>query len=120
MQTNRRSTKHLRVAMANICEEDVSLFGPLAVTPLPDDFEQLPKEDKAKAKLLQKKSKELIEKGNKQIIEKVIEIRQNFAKVVFAGSRSGSGKIVYKFYNKLVLIWGGSANTTEPLFFLTV
>ena len=101
--------KHLRVAMANIFEEDVSLFGPLAVTPLPHDFEQLSKEDKAKAKLMQKKSKELIEKGNKRIIEK--EIRQNFAKAVVAGRRSGSGKIVYEFYNKLVLIWGGSANT---------
>ena len=56
--------KHLREAMANIYE-DVSLFGPLAVTPLPDDFEQLSKEDKAKTKLLQtkSKSKELIEKG---------------------------------------------------------
>ena len=106
--------KHLRVAMANIYEEDVSLFGPLAVTSLPDDFEQLSKEDKAKAKLLQKISKELIEKGNKRIIEKVKEIRQNFAKAVVAGRRSGSGKIMYEFYDKLVLIWGGSANT-EPL-----
>ena len=63
--------KHLRVVMANIYEEDVSLLCPLAGAPLPDDFEQLSKEDKAKAKLLQKKSKELIEKGNERIIEKI-------------------------------------------------
>ena len=61
-----------------------------------------------------KKPKELIERGNKRIIEKVKEIRKNFAKAVVAGSRSGSGKIVYEFYDKPILIWGGSANT-EPL-----
>ncbi len=33
-----------------------------------------------------------------------------------AGSRSGCGKIVFEFYDKLVKIWGGSANT-EPLSF---
>ena len=106
--------KQLREAMADIYVADVSLFGPLVVSPLPNDFEKLSKEDKVKAKLLQKKSKELIEKGNKRIIEKVKGIRQNFAKAVVAGSRSGSGKIVYEFYDKLVLIWGGLANT-EPL-----
>ena len=106
--------KQLHVAMAGIYVAYVSLFGPLAVSPLPNDFEKLSKEDKVKAKLLQKKSKELIERRNKQIIEKVKEIRQNFVKAVVAGSRSGSGKIVYEFYDKLVLIWGGSANT-EPL-----
>ena len=64
--------------------------------------------------MLQKKSKELIEKGNKRIIEKVKEIRQNCAKAFVAGRRSESVKIVYEFYDKLVLIWSGSANT-EPL-----
>ena len=103
--------RKLRLAMATIYEEDISVFGPLALTPLPSNFEQLSKEDKAKAKLLQKKSKELIDKGIKQIMEKVKEIRQNFAKAVVAGNRSGSGKIVYEFYEKLILIWGGSANT---------
>ncbi len=106
--------KELRLAMATIYEQDISLFGPLAITPLPSNFEQLSKEEKAKAKLLQKKSKELKDKGNKRIMEKVKEIRQNFAKAVVAGSRSGSGKIVYEFYDKLILIWGGSANT-KPL-----
>ena len=46
-------------------------------------------------------------------MEKVKEIRQSFAKAVVSGNRSESGKIVYEFYDKLVLIWGGSANT-EP------
>eukprot|EP00112_Aurelia_sp_Birch-Aquarium-sp1_P004609 Seg1522.13 transcript_id=Seg1522.13/GoldUCD/mRNA.D3Y31 product="hypothetical protein" protein_id=Seg1522.13/GoldUCD/D3Y31 len=47
-------------------------------------------------------------------MEKVKETRQNFSKAVVAGSRSGSGKIVYEFYDKLIQLWGGSANT-EPL-----
>ena len=33
-----------------------------------------------------------------------------------AGTRTGSGKIVFEHYDKLVQIWGGSAST-EPLSF---
>ena len=33
-----------------------------------------------------------------------------------AGTRSGSGKIVFEHYDKLVQIWGGSAST-KPLSF---
>ena len=33
-----------------------------------------------------------------------------------SGTRSGSGKIVYEFYDRLIGIWGGSANTA-PLSF---
>jgi hypothetical protein len=32
------------------------------------------------------------------------------------GRRSGSGKIVFEFYDELVVIWGGSA-ATKPLEF---
>ena len=42
------------------------------------------------------------------------EIRQNFSKAVVSGSRNGSGKIVYEFYDKLITLLGGSAGT-EPL-----
>ena len=54
----------------------ICLFGLLAVTLLPSNFAQHSKEEKAKAKLLQKKSKELKDKGNKRIMEKVKEIRK--------------------------------------------
>lgn len=47
-------------------------------------------------------------------MEKVKENRQNFSKAVVCGSRSGSGKIVYKFYDKLITLSSGSAGT-EPL-----
>ena len=55
-------------------------------------------------------------RGRNRIIEKVKEIRQNFSKAVTIGTRSGSGKIVYEFVDKLVTIWGGSVNT-KPLQF---
>lgn len=51
-------------AMATIYEQDSSVFGPLARTPLPTDFEQLSKEDEAKAKLLIQKSKTADRLGN--------------------------------------------------------
>lgn len=47
-------------------------------------------------------------------MEKVKENRQNVSKAVVCGSRSGSGKIVYKFYDKLITLSSGSAGT-EPL-----
>ena len=49
-------------------------------------------------------------------MEKTKEIRQKFAHAVTAGTRSGSGKIVLKYYDDLVAVWGGSA-ATEPLSF---
>ena len=70
------------------------------------------KEEKDEAKELVKISKELIAKGTKRVMEKVKEIRQAFSKAVISGTRSGSGKIVFEFYDKLVLLWGGSANVT--------
>ena len=49
-------------------------------------------------------------------MEKVKEIRQNFSKAVVTGSRSGSGKLVYEFYDKLITLWGGCANTAPLLY----
>ena len=40
----------------------------------------------------------------------------NFSKAVTTGTRSGSRKIIYEFFDKLVTIWGGSDNT-KPLQF---
>ena len=34
---------------------------------------------------------------------------QNFSKVVVAGSRKDSGKVVFEPYDKLVKVWSGSA-----------
>ena len=58
----------------------------------------------------------MINKGKNRLHEKVKDMRQNYSKAVVNGTRSGSGRIVYEHYayDKLVSIWGGSANT-EPL-----
>ena len=60
--------------------------------------------------------KELIVKGKRRTQEKTKEIKQSFSKAVVSGSRSGSDKLVFEHYEKLVSIWGGSANI-EPLSF---
>ena len=41
-------------------------------------------------------------------------MRQNYSKVVVNETGSGSGRIVYEYYDKLVTVQGGSGNT-EPL-----
>ena len=99
--------KELRLKMAEIYNEDITLFGPLCVDCLPDGFNNLPEEEKVLAKERVKLSKELTLKGTKRIIKKVKEIRQSFSKAVISGRRSGSGKIVFEFYDQLVLLWGG-------------
>ena len=112
--------KFLRIEMAKLyTDEDESLFGPVNIETLADeDIEELNDEEKAQQKKKQADEKGLIAKGYNRVVEKVKEIRQSFSKAVVAGSRSGSGKIVYEFYDKLIQIWGGSANTA-PLSFGT-
>ena len=44
------------------------------------------------------------------------DIRQNFSNAITTRTRSESGKIVYGFLDKLVTIWGGSADTKPPHF----
>ena len=61
--------KELRSLMANIYEQDVSLFGPVSIVPLPDDFDELPKDKQASAEDRVKESKELIVKGTKRVME---------------------------------------------------
>ena len=61
--------------------------------------------------LLKKEQKEIAQ-GYNRILEKVKILRQGFSKAVIAGTRSGSGKLVYDHYDSLRDIWGGSPNTT--------
>ena len=112
--------KELRLKMAALFEdEDASLFG--AVNPLlpPEDFDCQPPDEQNEIKAAIKESKELIARGTKRIMEKVKEIRQNFSKAVVSGTRSGSGKIVYEFYDRLCAIWGGSPNIEKLSFGLS-
>ena len=103
--------KHLRDDMAKLyCNSDETwMFGPVEFTTKGD------MDDNEYKKLYQKET-ECIAKGRSRIVEKVKDVRQNFSKAVTLGTKSGSGKIVYEFYDKLIEIWGFSANI-KPLSF---
>ena len=111
-----RMYKELRESMAEVYQDvDVKIFGPVNVT----DFNENTKSNADQNKNIEtiwKEEKELIIRGRNIIIEKVKEIHQNFSKAVTTGTSSGSGKIVYEFFDELVTIWGGSANTKSLQF----
>ena len=96
--------------------DDETLFGPTEAPNWPENFGQLSHEDQVTVKKEIKIQKELIVKGKRRTQEKTKEIKQSFSKAVVSGSRSGSDKLVFEHYEKLVSIWGGSANI-EPLSF---
>ena len=58
-----------------------------------------------------KDEQKLILQGYNRVLEKVKILQQGFSKAVIAGTRSGSGKLVYDQYDNLRNIWGGSPNT---------
>ena len=49
-----------------------------------------------------------MKRGYDRVLEKTKEIRKTFSTAVTAGTRSGSGQIVYENYDILVQIYGGS------------
>ena len=58
-----------------------------------------------------KDKKKLILQGYNRVLEKVKILRQGFSKAIIAGTRSGSGKLVYNHYDNLWDIWARSPNT---------
>ena len=106
----------LRQKITKLYKEDTSLFGPVSLAPVNGPLSSTSKEEKDVYGKQNKTKNYLIRKGYSQIREKVKEIRQSFSQAVINGKRSGSGKIVYEFYDKLITIWGGSA-ATKPLLF---
>ena len=69
--------REVHLAMAELYNKDEELyFGPVAV--------------------------DIINEKEYKEVFKLKEIRQNFSKAVVSGSRSGSGKIVFEFYDQLV------------------
>ncbi|XP_046848039.1 uncharacterized protein LOC124441607 [Xenia sp. Carnegie-2017] len=85
-------------------------FGP-AEADIPHAMEMSKDEKEAYVKDL-KVQRDFIKKGYCRIQEKVKEIRQNFGTAVTNGKRSGSGKIVFEFYDRLAKIYGGSASAS--------
>ena len=92
---------------------DVKIFAPFNVTDFNGNTKSNIDQNKIRETIC-KEDKELMIRGRNRIIEKVKDIRQSFSNAVTTGTKSGNGKIVYKFFDKLVTIWGGSANT-KPL-----
>ena len=102
--------RELRLKLADIYRNDTSVFGPVVAENLPEDYQILSKEQQIDVKRNIKSSKDYVTKGTKRVMEKVKEIRQGFSKAIVSGMRSGSGKVVFEFFDKLVELWGGSAN----------
>ena len=61
-----------------------------------------------------KKVDEEIKEGYNRVMEKIKEIRQGYFTAVTTGSRSGSGKIVYQYFDTLKLIYRWSPSI-DPL-----
>lgn len=99
----------LRVEMA---KEYSDFFGPMEISPLPEDCED--ETEKVDKNVYLEQERKKVKKGYSRVMEKVKDIRQRFSKAITSGRRSGSGKIVLEFYDELVKIWGGSP-ATEPL-----
>ena len=107
----------LREEMARMfAAEDETLFGPVDVySPDPEvPVTKMSQEEKHEYQRRLKVDKDNIKKAYARIKEKVKDIRQSFSHAVTTGRRSGSGKIVFEHFDRLVSLWGGSAGT-EPL-----
>ena len=107
--------KELRLKRAEIYNEDITLFGPVHVDCLPDDFNDMSKEEKDLAKERVKLSKELISKGTKRIMEKVNEVRQSFSKAAISGRRSGSERLFLNFTANWYYCGGWGLANVSPL-----
>ena len=77
--------------MAKKYEHDITLFGPVSVTPPPRQMQERNQQEKAVYDVQSKQENNLISSGHNRILEKVKSLRQEFSKAVPAG-RSGSGK----------------------------
>ena len=94
----------LREEMAKHFQEGETLgqelFGPLCVSISDIPMAEMSKEEKAQHMKVVKRDNEKIRKGYGRVKEKVKESRQAFSQAVT--TRSGSGKIVFDHYDRLV------------------
>ena len=107
-----RLYEEVRKAMASHYEEKD--FGPKIVRAPPKPVKDMIEDEYKAYKSMLDKDKGMIRVGYNRIKEKLKSIRQDYLKAVVAGTRSGSGKIIFPYFDDLVLIWGGSP-ATEPL-----
>ena len=95
----------VRLAMEKKYEHDISLFGPVSVTPPPRQMQELNQQEKAVYDVQSKQENNLISRGHNRILEKAKSLRQGFSKAVLAGGRSGSGTLLYDHYDSLKGSW---------------
>ena len=105
----------VRKAMAKLYAEE-RIFSVVEVTACDLPLQELSEDETNLYLKPKKKETSRIQRGHQGIQEKIKEIRQTCAKAATAGTRSGSGHIVYDFYDDLISIWGGSA-ASKPLSF---
>ena len=108
--------KYLRTEMAKFHSDnlqEIHFFGPVDKSQPSKAFESLSPEEQGEFRKIQQTENKLINKGYNRVLEKVKETRQNFSKAVVSGKRSGSGKVVYEFYDQLDAIWGGNSNVEK-------
>ena len=107
---NADKVKHYEEIRKNLARKykEESFFGIESLSEKPEEGFSTDEKKVEFCKKLQRE-REGIKKGYNRVLEYIKDIRQRFSTAVTTGSRSGSGKIILEYYDKLVLIWGGSA-----------
>ena len=95
----------IRVMMAEKYAEKPELFGVPSL-----DEHLLTIADESEKQQAKKLNEQLIKNGHNRVLHKIKAIRQDFSTAVVQGTRSGSGKVVFMFYDELKMIYGGSAS----------
>ena len=106
--------EEVRRSLTKKHENDPSLFGLVAPSDRPAEFDEFDEKEKEETNKRSLKERGIIKRGYNRVLEKIKDIRQKFSTAVTTGCRSGSGKIVLEHFDTLVLIWGGSP-AAEPL-----
>eukprot|EP00112_Aurelia_sp_Birch-Aquarium-sp1_P020835 Seg546.4 transcript_id=Seg546.4/GoldUCD/mRNA.D3Y31 product="hypothetical protein" protein_id=Seg546.4/GoldUCD/D3Y31 len=85
-------------------------FGPEEITRIPEGLDD---REKVKLERFIAEEKRLIKVGHGRVKGRVKSVRQNFKKAVIEGTRSGSGKLLIRNWDRLVMIWGGCPSVTK-------
>eukprot|EP00112_Aurelia_sp_Birch-Aquarium-sp1_P020089 Seg509.14 transcript_id=Seg509.14/GoldUCD/mRNA.D3Y31 product="hypothetical protein" protein_id=Seg509.14/GoldUCD/D3Y31 len=85
-------------------------FGPEEITRIPEGLDD---REKVKLERFIAEEKRLIKVGYGRVKGRVKSVRQNFKKAVIEGTRSGSGKLLIRNWDRLVMIWGGCPSVTK-------
>lgn len=89
----------VRVILSSKCRDDI---GPIRIKAIEADEDHDTNFERCEDENIK------IRKGYSKVLRKIKSFRQKFSTAVTPGRRSGSGKIVMEFYDKMVLIWDGA------------